>query len=76
MRAAGMVLVLLGALVLPACQEPGGEISSDERRSAKSVDLLSDGWQGHAIAYSGFRDGQSPDSDALPSQAQVLLRMR
>ena len=35
------------------------------------VDLLSNEWQGHAIAYSGYRQGQSPESGDYPSQDQV-----
>ena len=42
----------------------------------KPVDLLSDEWQGHAIAYSGYRDGQSPDSGVRPSQDQVAEDLR
>jgi exo-beta-1,3-glucanase (GH17 family) len=40
------------------------------------VDLLSDEWQGHAIAYSGYRDGQSPASGVHPSQHQVAEDLR
>jgi exo-beta-1,3-glucanase (GH17 family) len=40
------------------------------------VDLLSKEWQGHAISYSGYRDGQSPDSGVHPSQDQVAEDLR
>ena len=63
-----MLLVLLGAVVLPACHDPG--------EPTKPVDLLSDEWQGHAIAYSGYRDGQSPNSGVRPSQDQVAEDLR
>jgi exo-beta-1,3-glucanase (GH17 family) len=42
----------------------------------KRADLLSDEWQGHAISYSGYRDGQSPDSGVRPSQDQVAEDLR
>ena len=42
----------------------------------KPVDLLSGEWQGHAISYSGYRDGQSPDSGVRPSQDQVAEDLR
>ncbi len=63
MRAAALLLVSLAAIVAPACRE-------------KPVDLLSGEWQGHAISYSGYREGQSPKSGALPSQAQVEEDLR
>jgi exo-beta-1,3-glucanase (GH17 family) len=40
------------------------------------VDLLSDEWQGMAIAYSGYRAGQSPGSGVRPSQDQVEEDLR
>jgi exo-beta-1,3-glucanase (GH17 family) len=45
-------------------------------RSLNTVDLLSDEWQGHAISYSGYRDGQSPDGGVHPSQDQVAEDLR
>jgi exo-beta-1,3-glucanase (GH17 family) len=68
MRAAIILLALLSALALPACQRAGVDVESD---SVKSVDLLSGEWQGNAVAYSGYRRGQSPDSGVRPSQDQV-----
>ena len=56
-------MALLAVMVLAACQEQG-------RESAPYV------WQGPAIAYSGYRDGQSPDSDLRPSQDQVAEDLR
>ena len=44
-RGMGVGKALMAALVLPACQDPGRE----------------DGLLGPAIAYSGYRHGQSPD---------------
>ena len=61
-KEAAILLAILGAMILPACHEP--------------VDLLSKEWQGNAIAYSGYRDGQSPDSGVRPSQDQVAEDLR
>ena len=57
MKATAIFLAVLGAVLSPACHE--------------SVDLPGDEWQSHAIAYSGYRHGQSPDSGVYPSQEQV-----
>ncbi len=65
MRAAALMLALLGAALLPACVG-----------TMKPVDLLSDALQGPAIAYSGYRDGQSPKSGVRPSQDQVADDLR
>jgi exo-beta-1,3-glucanase (GH17 family) len=51
-------------LVLPACQGPAGQT------------LPIDEWPVHAIAYHGYRDGQSPKSGVLPSQDQVEEDLR
>jgi exo-beta-1,3-glucanase (GH17 family) len=40
------------------------------------VDLSGDAWQRPAIAYSGYREGQSPDSGVRPSQDQVAEDLR
>lgn len=76
MRAAAILLAFLGAMVAPACQRPGGQIASDAPRSVTPVDLLGDEWQGRAIAYSGYRDGQSADSGVRPSRGQVAEDLR
>ncbi len=39
-------------------------------------DLALPGWHGAAIAYSGYRAGQRPDSGPFPSQEQVLQDLR
>jgi exo-beta-1,3-glucanase (GH17 family) len=69
-----MLLAFLSVTVLPACQ--GGQITSEARRSVKPVDLLSNEWQGRGISYSGYREGQSPDGGARPSQDQVAEDLR
>ena len=40
--------------------------------SVHSIDLTHQQWFGNAICYSGFREGQHPDSGKYPSQAQIL----
>jgi len=75
-RAAAVLLAILSVVVLPACQRPEGPIASEARRSVKPVDLVSDEWQGLAIAYSGYRDGQTPDGNVHPSQEQVEEDLR
>ena len=71
-----MLLVLLGTMAAPACQESGVRVPSEARTSPRPVDLLSDGWPGHAIAYSGYREGHSPDSGVRPTKAQVAEDLR
>jgi exo-beta-1,3-glucanase (GH17 family) len=36
------------------------------------IDLRQQQWFGNAICYSGYREGQHPDSSIYPSQAQIL----
>jgi exo-beta-1,3-glucanase (GH17 family) len=36
------------------------------------IDLTQQNWFGNAICYSGYREGQHPDSSIYPSQAQIL----
>ncbi len=40
------------------------------------IDLTQQKWFGNALCYSGYREGQSPDSGKFPSQAQVLEDLR
>jgi exo-beta-1,3-glucanase (GH17 family) len=71
-----MLLAILAAMVLSACHEPERRIVAEARRSVNPPDLISDEWQGRAIAYSGYREGQSPDSGVPPSQDQVAEDLR
>ena len=61
MRTTVLLLALLGVLFMPACDRP--------------VALEGDVWDGPAIAYSGYRAGQSPGG-VLPSQEQVAEDLR
>jgi len=36
------------------------------------IDLTQQKWFGNALCYSGYREGQRPDSDKFPSQAEIL----
>jgi len=58
-------------MALPADPKPAGQLASAARRSVEPVDRLGDAWQGQAIAYSGYRRGQSPESGVRPSQDEV-----
>jgi len=40
--------------------------------SVHSIDVRQQQWFGNAVCYSGFREGQHPDSGKYPSQAQIL----
>ena len=62
-RPAAGLLVVLCALAAAACRAPGVDLSGDE-------------WRGPAIAYSGYREGQSPDSELFPSQDEVEQDLR
>ena len=76
MRTAAILLAILAALLAAGCQAPGGQERSEAPGPVNRLDLPGDGWQGHAIAYSGYRDGQSPDGGELPSQDQVEEDLR
>jgi exo-beta-1,3-glucanase (GH17 family) len=71
-----MLVAFLGAMVSTACEEPGEQVALEAQGPMAPVDLLSDEWQGRAIAYSGYRDGQSPDSGPRPSQDQITEDLR
>jgi len=43
---------------------------------APSPDLRVQAWHGNALCYSGYRLGQSPQTQTFPSQAQVLEDLR
>ena len=43
-----------------------------QKESDTKIDLTQQQWFGNAICYSGYREGQHPDSSIYPSQAQIL----
>lgn len=55
-------------IFLPGCNSNGAKTEEVET----NINLLSDAWPGWAICYSGYREGQHPDSAIYPSQAEVL----
>lgn len=57
-------IILLPSLVL--CQ----------KEPSLTIDLRQQVWFGNAICYSGYREGQHPDSNKCPTQAQVLEDLR
>jgi exo-beta-1,3-glucanase (GH17 family) len=63
-------------MALPACHNAHGQVTTVERESAGRVELLGDEWPSRAIAYSGYRHGQSPDTGVHPSQDQVEEDLR
>ena len=72
MKATAFLLALLVALLAPACQRPGGQ-------PAGPAVLSGDAWDGPAIAYSGYREGQHPDRGdgaVNPSREEILEDLR
>jgi len=51
----------------------GGAAGAGE---APVVDLTRQAWNGRGIAYSGYRAGQSPQTEVYPTKAQVLEDLR
>ena len=43
-----------------------------QNTDAAKIDLTRQEWFGNALCYSGYREGQHPDSGKYPSQAQIL----
>jgi exo-beta-1,3-glucanase (GH17 family) len=39
--------------------------------AAERLDLTKQQWNGNGICYSGYREGQHPDKNAFPTQAQI-----
>ena len=68
MRAAVTLLAILGTMVLSSCNNHGDQVIPR--------DLAGDAWHGRAIAYSGYRIGQHPDSGPRPSREQVTEDLR
>jgi exo-beta-1,3-glucanase (GH17 family) len=75
-RATSIILAILGACVLSGCRAPGVRTTPEAQGTVKPVALQGDEWRGPAIAYSGYRERQSPDSGFRPSQDQVAEDLR
>jgi exo-beta-1,3-glucanase (GH17 family) len=58
-------LLCLLAFGYPALAEAG-------KAAPRKPDLATQQWNGNAIAYSGYRAGQSPQLNKYPTQAQIL----
>jgi exo-beta-1,3-glucanase (GH17 family) len=59
-----------------ACRDREAPAGIEAEGSKAKVNLLSGEWPGPGIAYSGYRDGQTPRSGARPSQEQVEEDLR
>ncbi len=76
------VWVVACALVLSASGQTLSENSqpsaSKQGMSAKEVaaNIMAGKWVGHAISYSGYREGQSPELGLHPSKADILEDLR
>jgi len=75
-RRAALLLLLLGCAALLACRGAAQQGASAPQGWATRADHLGDEWRGPAIAYSGYREGQSPDSGVHPSQEQIAEDLR
>lgn len=42
----------------------------------RNIDLTAQKWAGHMICYSGYRQGQSPQTQTYPTQAEILEDMQ
>lgn len=47
-----------------------------EKINVDNIDLTDDLWDGHAICYGGYREGQSPATGIFPSDDQILEDLR
>lgn len=62
---------------LAACLSPAFGREKDEGRTTPApIDLRQQAWHGHAVSYSGYRAGQSPQTTVYPSQDQVFEDLR
>jgi exo-beta-1,3-glucanase (GH17 family) len=74
------VLILALSVVLSSCASLS--LSRDNRAAetfkhiVKNIDLTDSLWDGHAISYSGYREGQSPDDDIHPKKPEILEDLR
>ena len=64
---ANRVIFLILALVIFACNAPGKKNS----KKNTGIDLSIAKWHGPAISYSGYREGQNPQTFVYPSQKEV-----
>lgn len=60
-----IILFCAFVFALPAC-------ALAARPAVAKTDLTVQKWYGNAIDYSGYREGQSPQLNKFPSQAQIL----
>jgi len=66
--------LILGAL--PACRAPEARLAPEASETRSPAVLQGEEWRGLAIAYSGYRERQSPAGGSRPSQEQVAEDLR
>lgn len=79
-RKALLLMLVLLSVVFVSCDGPGdveedGEKLNSFKAEVATIDLTDDIWDGHAICYGGFREGQEPGG-IYPSDAEILEDMR
>lgn len=50
----------------------GSPLPESFKHPVPTIDLTDKSWDGHAICYSGYREGQSPQTGIAPTQEQIL----
>jgi len=63
--------IIIGFVVLNLLISCSNE-NRNQETERYNINLLGDAWPGQAIAYSGYRNGQHPDSNIYPSHTEVL----
>ncbi len=76
MKSTALFLALAGVLSVSGCQRPMALRTPEEPRRQAPVDIVAGEWPGQAIAYSGYRHGQSPEIEVYPSRDQVAEDLR
>ncbi len=70
-----VIFTVLAAFIISSCSTKANSDAGSFKISVNNIDLTDDIWDGHAISYGGYREGQKPGG-ASPSDAQILEDMR
>jgi exo-beta-1,3-glucanase (GH17 family) len=70
MKTTSLVLRIAALLVVVPTILCGQDVA------VSKIDLMKQQWSGYALCYSGYREGQNPDTGTYPSQAQILEDFR
>ena len=76
MRKFNLNLTIINALFLCAFCLPGCTSEKSTASQEPAIDLTKPVWYGKAISYSGYREGQNPQKEIYPSQAEILQDLR